>query len=178
MIELARIHKGHVDLRAAMEHHYSNPRGFVGRQLIYRIDARGDTFGFIAAGSATRFLPGRESDVPLNCIVNNTFFHVERPTSGYPLRNFTSAVVRLWRERVLVDWLLEYGDLVLAYETLVEIPRTGELYRRDGWTFKGTTKGETCKRVAGKGTDSWSGKRVWDRVNLRPKNVFVRGVHP
>jgi len=45
---------------------------------------------------------------------------------------------------------------------------------RDGWEMVGQTKGFTCKRVAGIGTDSWGGKRVWDTENLRPKLVFIK----
>src|SRR6185436_10105929 len=106
----------------------------------------------------------------------NTFFHVEKVEGGYPQRNFTTAVVKAWRERVVIDWLLKYGDAVTLFETLVEMPRTGELYRRDGWQEVALTKGFTCKRPAGKGTDSWTGRREWDTVNLRPKRVFCRGV--
>jgi len=55
---------------------------------------------------------------------------------------------------------------------LIEKPRTGECYRRAGWTQVGETKGFTCKRVAGKGTDSWSGKRIWNTIDLKPKIVM------
>lgn len=64
----------------------------------------------------------------------------------------------------------------MGFESLVELPRTGECYKRDGWTLVGQTIGYTCKRVAGKGTDNWSGKRVWDTKNLRPKLVFCRKI--
>lgn len=176
-VGLRRITKADSRLREMMRDHYSQPGGFVGRQLIYAVEVHGVMIGAIAAGSATRFLPGRESffgRLPLNNLVNNTFYHVVQPQEGYPRRNFTTLVVRLWRERVARDWAEKYGDDVLAFETLVEKPRSGELYRRDGWTLVGETKGFTCKRTAGKGTDSWTGKRVWDTKNLRPKRVFVR----
>ena len=75
-----------------------------------------------------------------------------------------------------MDWESKYGDKVIGFETLVELPRTGELYLRAGWSEVGITKGYTCKRVAGKGTDSWSGKRVWDTKKLRPKRVFCKKV--
>jgi hypothetical protein len=106
-------------------------------------------------------------------IVNNIFYHIE-PGAGYPLRNFTTRVLREFRKQIAGDWQDKYGQSVMGFETLVELPRTGELYRRDGWTEVGITKGQTCKRVAGKGSDSWTGKRVWDTVNLRPKRVFCR----
>lgn len=28
--------------------------------------------------------------------------------------------------------------------------------------------------VIKRGTDTWSGRRVWDTINLRPKRVFCR----
>lgn len=158
--------------------HYSKPKGFVGRSIIYAVTHDGRTYGYIAGGSATRFLPGRNEffgDVPLENIVNNTFYHVIRPKDGrYPMRNFTTAIVRMFRGAIRRDWKRKYQDEVLGFETLVELPRTGDLYLKDGWTKVGQTKGFTCKRVAGKGTDSWSGKRVWDTENLRPKLVLVR----
>lgn len=124
----------------------------------------------------TKFLPGRFDVIPqcsLQNIANNTFFHLER-NSGYPTRNFAQKVIAAWRGRVIIDWKEKYSDSIVGFETLVELPRSGECYRRDGWKEVGTTKGYTCKRVAGISTDSWSGKRVWDTENLRPKLVFVR----
>jgi hypothetical protein len=174
---LQRVSKSDPQLRAWMADHYSKPGGFVGRQLIYKVWFGKTAYGAIVAGSATKHLPGRKSvlgDLPLNNIVNNTFFHIEPAGGQYPFRNFTTHVVRAWREAVEFQWRTHYGDEVLGWETLVELPRTGELYLRDGWTHVGETKGFTCKRTAGKGTDSWGGKRVWDTKHLRPKRVFVR----
>lgn len=177
MIVLERVGKWEPHLREMMAVHYSQPKGFVGRSLIYLVKWNDLLFGAIAAGSATKHLPGRAAFFgvlpPLNNLVNNTFFHV---VGDYPCRNFTQKVIAAWRERVVVDWPAQYGDAVQGWETLVELPRTGECYRRDGWTLVGQTKGYTCKRTAGTGTDAWSGKRVWDTKNLRPKHVFVRKV--
>lgn len=140
-----------------------------------RVD--GIDYGAIAAGSATKFLPGRNEffgQVELNNIVNNIFFHIEKFDNRYPMYNFAVKVVEKCRQTVISDWKETYGDAVLGWESLVELPRTGELYIRDGWEEVGLTKGYTCKRKAGEGTDSWTGKRVWDTQNLRPKRVFVR----
>lgn len=153
--------------------HYSRPKGFVGRNICYIVEHNAVCYGSIVGGSATRFLPGREVTGELNNGVNNIFFHVEGP---YPFRNFVPAVLALYRKTVEQDWKTKYGDEVLWHETLVELPRTGECYKRDGWTLVGQTKGYTCKRIAGKGTDSWTGKRIWDTKNLRPKLVFVHSV--
>lgn len=178
MIELTWVPKSDPLLREMMAIHYSAPKGFVGRQLVYRVSVAGIIYGFIAAGSATKFLPGRTDffgAVPLQNLINNTFFHIEKQANAYPCHNFASKVVAAWRELVKDHWPLYYGSRVLGYESLVELPRTGELYRRDGWVEVGTTKGYTCKRIGGVGTDSWSGQRVWSSI-LKPKTVFVRKV--
>jgi hypothetical protein len=171
--------KGDPDVREMMADHYSQPKGFVGRQIIYRVLFAGVLYGAIAGGSATKNLPGRDTFYlaarpPLNTIVNNTFFHIRKIGDRYPTRNFTTSVVRAWRERIVWDWQSKYNDPVCGFETLVELPRLGELYLRDGWVETGVTRGMTCKRVGGKGSDSWSGRRVWDEENLRPKRVLMR----
>jgi hypothetical protein len=164
-------------LRERMQIHYSQPKGFVGRSICYAILYNDVYYGHIVAGSASRFLPGRNehlgiSRVDLNHVVNNIFFNVSKVDGRYPIRNFTICIVRAFVQQVQHDWFVKYGDSVWGFETLIELPRTGEVYRRSGWTLVGQTKGQTCKRVAGQGTDSWTGKRVWDTQNLRPKRVF------
>ena len=185
MLKLQEIKRTDERLLADMKVHYSAPRGFVGRNICYAVMWDGDYFGGIVGGSATRFLPGRsdylrENCIPesLNNIVNNIFFHVERRKGAYPCRNFTQKVLARFRQQITRRWYEKYGDPVHAFETLVELPRKGDCYLRDGWTELGTTKGFTCKRVAGVGTDSWTGKRVWDTENLRPKKVFARLAQP
>jgi hypothetical protein len=183
-LALVRVKRTHPALLEMMPRHYSAPKGFVGRNICYLIEwAPADLaqerqiFGAIVGGSATRFLPGRNEalrNAPLNNIVNNIFFHCEPHGDKYPARNFTTAVIALWRARMLIDWPAKYGDRVMGFETLVELPRAGECYRRDGWRESGITKGYTCKRVAGKGSDNWTGRRVWNTEQLRPKRVLVR----
>ena len=176
---LIRVKRTHPHILARMKIHYSQPKGFVGRNLCYLVFHEGTVYGAIVGGSCALHLPGRHEFLgtrpdDLNGIVNNIFFHVEGP---YPYRNFVPATIRAWREKMLVEWPKEYGDQVLGFETMVEPPRTGECYLRDGWTYVGTTRGETCKRVAGVGRgEKWSGRRVWDTKNLRPKLVFCRKV--
>lgn len=180
MLTLERTTKGDPRVKAWMAQHYSQPKGFVGRQIIYVVLFNGVAYGAVAGGSATKHLPGRRDffgrDIPLDDMINNTFYHVDKPAEGYPLRNFTSFVIKAWRKQVEIDWCLQYGSGVQGFETLVELPRSGELYRRDGWQDVGTTKGYTCKRAGGKGTDSYTGRRVWNTTELRPKRVFVRCV--
>jgi hypothetical protein len=165
-------------LRESMARHYSRPLGFVGRNICYAITFDDNYYGHTVAGSATLHLPNRKEflcqEIQLNSVVNNTYFHVEKLNGEYPTRNFVTKIVAAWRQAAQKDWFEKYGDEVFAFETLVELPRTGDCYLRDGWTLIGQTKGFTCKRTAGKGTDSWSGKRIWNTKELKPKLVFMK----
>ena len=165
-------------LLGLMSYHYSRPKGFVGRSICYAIFYDEIYYGHIVSGSATRFLPNRNDFLgitlaQLNKVINNIFFHIRKVGRRYPCRNFVPYVIKEWVKRTGGDWQQKYGDTVVGFETLVELPRTGECYRRAGWTKIGKTKGFTCKRISGKGTDSWTGKRVWDTKNLRPKWVYA-----
>jgi hypothetical protein len=180
-ITLEPIKRSDPRILTYMAIHYSQPKGFVGRNICYAVTYEGICYGAIVGGSSTLHLAGRDGFFgltpenkkgTLNKIVNNIFYHIERRDGKYPVRNMVIKVLKMYRERVAADWLTKYGDIVIGHESLIELPRTGETYERDGWTEVGLTKGQTCKRVAGVSTDSWSGKRVWDTKNLRPKRVF------
>ncbi len=178
-LSLNRIMRTDGDLVKNMARHYSAPKGFVGRNICYQVSYCGKTYGHIVGGSATRFLPGRNEFFgmtieDLNFVVNNIFFHIEKIGGKYPIRNFAQSVIAMFRRVIFKDWTEKYGDKIIGFESLVELPRSGECYRRDGWIEVGKTIGYTCKRTSGKGTDDWSGKRVWDTENLRPKLVFAR----
>ena len=157
-----------------MEVHYSQPKGFVGRQVLYSVYWEEVLYGCIGFGSATKHLPGRQIIGDLKNGLNNVFYHIEKVDGKYPKRNFTTYVLLEAEKLAIKDYEDKYGDKVYWLETLVELPRTGELYIKAGYVQTGQTKGFTCKRVAGQGTDSWTGKRVWDTKNLRPKRVFVK----
>ncbi len=171
-------------LLSLMEVHYSKPKGFVGRNLCYGVYFNDVFYGYIVGGSACRFLPGRNEflDVDLftlNNVINNIFFHVEKVNGKYPIRNFTSFVLSSWIPIIVADWENKYQDIVMGFESLVELPRTGELYLKAGWTRVGETIGYTCKREDDpfqESTDSYTGKRVWDTENLRPKLVFCKKI--
>ena len=171
-------------LRLDMSRHYSAPGGFVGRSLCFGIFYNQIRYGSIVAGSALMHLPGRDVFFNLNgnkvndiqCIINCTFFHIEKVDNTYPVRNFGQKILKEWRRLSVILWSLRYGDKPIGFETLIELPRTGEVFRRDGWRLIGETRGFTCKRAGGKGTDSYGGRRVWNREALRPKHVFVRSL--
>lgn len=163
-------------LSERMAIHYSKPKGFVGRTICYSITYNNVYYGHIVGGSATLYLPGRHEFLgttkkDLNNIVNNVFYNIS-PVGKYPMRNFATNILRLFIKRIIIDWENKYGDKVVGFETLIEKPRTGDLYLRGGWTVVGETKGYTCKRTSGKGTDTWTGKRVWETKELKPKVVL------
>ncbi len=179
MLKLEQTTKSDKRLVERMKNHYSQPKGFVGRSICYAVFFDDVYYGHIVAGSSTLHLPGRDEFLGidksmLNYIVNNIFYNVSPAFGSYPIRNFTTRVLKLFTETVLVDWQQKYGDECIGFETLVEKPRTGELYLRAGWTIVGETKGLTCKRVGGIGSDSWGGRRVWNNNpnELRPKTVL------
>jgi len=185
LIRLEPIKRTDSRILADMAIHYSQPKGFVGRNICYAVMVGDTYYGAIVGGSSTLHLVGRDEffgltketkKQALKQIVNNIFYHVEKKNGRYPVRNMVPTVLQMFREKVTHDWQTKYGDCVIGFESLIELPRTGEVYKRDGWTEVGITKGQTCKRVAGKGSDSWTGKRVWDTKNLRPKRVFVKSV--
>ena len=179
MLSLIQTKKTDGRLVERMKSHYSQPKGFVGRSICYAIMFDSTYYGHTVAGSATRFLPNRNDYLgitleQLNNVINNIFFNVSRSGGSYPTRNFTTRVVKEFVRIASQDWEIKYGDKVIGFETLVEKPRTGEIYIRAGWKRIGETKGYTCKRIAGKGSDAWTGKRVWntDKESLRPKYVL------
>lgn len=178
MILIRRITKGHKNFRASWDEHYSHPRGFVGRQLFYEILWYNTVYGYIAFGSATRHLVGRpqwlSNSVGLRHGLNNTFYHVTKIDNRYPCRNFTTMALLRAEITAREDYEHTYFDSVNWFETLVELPREGELYKKAGYLEVGVTKGYTCKRVAGTSSDTWTGKRVWDTTHLRPKRVFIK----
>jgi hypothetical protein len=160
-----------------MSIHYSQPRGFVGRNICYAVMYDDIYYGHIVGGSATLHLPGRDKFLglsSLNNIVNNIFYNISPPEGKkYPARNFSIKVIKKFMEQIQIDWVDKYGDIVEGFESLVEKPRTGEIYRRAGWTLVGETKGYTCKRTGGRAdTEKFTGIRVWNYDNLRPKLVW------
>ena len=181
MLDLVITGKCDVRLKERMINHYSKPKGFVGRSICYAVFYDGVYYGHIVFGSSTMHLPGRHdffgtTKEQLNNIVNNVFYNVTKVADKYPVRNFTTFVLTSAISRICSDWKTKYGDEVVGVETLVELPRTGELYLRGGFTVVGTTKGYSCKRTAGKGSDEWGGKRVWckDEDKLKPKIVLCK----
>lgn len=96
MHRLEKIKRTDPRLLADMAVHYSQPKGFVGRNICYAVMVDDVYYGGIVGGSATLHLVGRDDffkNVKLTEIVNNIFFHIERrggavPYSQYGAKNF------------------------------------------------------------------------------------------
>ena len=182
MISLITIPKNNKYLKASMKKHYTKPKGFVGRSICYAIYFNETLYGHILGGSSTLYLKGRNEffnidKSKLNNIINNIFYHVEKVDNKYPIRNFTTEVLKAWREQIKIDWQQKYGDKVIGYESLIEPPRTAELYKKDKWVLVGSTFGYTCKRIPGHEKGAFkTGKRVWNTKYLKPKLIFCRGL--
>jgi len=180
MIQLTMTKRTDKNLLKLMEKHYSQPKGFVGRNICYAIYYNNIYYGHIVGGSCTLNLPGRNNFFKVdkskyNNIINNIFYHIEKVKNKYPLRNFTTKVLKFWRKQIEKDWFKKYGNEVIGFESLIEPPRTADLYKKDKWKYLGKTKGFTCKRVPGKEKGVFKyGKRIWDYKNLRPKLVYAR----
>lgn len=182
-LSLQEIPKSDEDLYFMRLKHYSESNGFIGRTIIYKILWNDVIYGAIVAGSATKHLPGRDKillGIGLNNIINNTFFHIEKIDCKYPCRNFALEILQTFRYIASRRWYEKYGDIICGFESLVELPRTGEIYKRDKWTEVGLTQGKVCRRrpnsLWGQSTDSWGGVRVWSKTELKPKRVFARTV--
>lgn len=153
--------------------HYSQPKEFVGRSLHYAIYYEDTFFGCISWASCILLSKIRdsffniESRSQLVGIANNIFYHVE-PVVKYPIRNFTTRVLLDSEEIVYKDWLDRYGDALIGYESLVEPPREGTLYKKAGYTLVGKTQGFQLKKP--------KQIKVYDTVNLKPKLVFCKRI--
>jgi hypothetical protein len=176
MLNLELSNKGNSDVKYLMSIHYSQPKGFVGRQIIYKIYDDELFLGVVVGGSATLHLPNRNEffgdNFDLNKIINNTFFHL----LPHEDKNLGTKILKLWRKQVVIDWENKYYCKPIGFESLIELPRSGSLYKADNWTYVGTTKGYTCKRTGGVKTENWTGKRVWDYKNLKPKLVYCKKI--
>lgn len=156
--------------------HYVGSKGTVGRQMHYIVYYEQKAVGAISAGSAMFAHKKRdkllgitkeEQKSGIRHIVNNTMFRLTRPKDAPPL---ATDVLKIWKTQVKQDWLRDYGDYVRAFETLVEPPRWGGIYKLDGWKKVGVTAGLGARRPEGHGTagKASTGKRKIIRV---PKKI-------
>jgi hypothetical protein len=159
--------------------HYVGSKGTVGRQIHYIIYHKKKAVGAISAGSAMfankkrdEFLgvTQEEKKKGVRHIINNTMFRLIRPKDDEPK---ASSILKLFREVVTLDWLKDYGDHVRAFETLVEPPRWGGIYKIDGWKKLGMTAGLGARRPLGHGTMGKNSTGVRKIIKVPKKIIWV-----
>lgn len=179
-LELVSFHNPYIQM--LWREHYVGSKGTVGRQLHYIIYYNGIAVGGISAGSAMfahkkrdKFLeiskPEQKSG--LRNIVNNTMFRMTRAKENPPL---ATDVLQVFKETVKRDWLERYGDFVRAFETLVEPPRWGGIYKLDKWIRIGNTAGLGARRPEGHGTAGKNSTGVRKIIRVPEKIVWVQPI--
>ena len=181
MLKLNRISSTDEFLLDSMVNHYGKPKGFVGRRIPFEIMYNNERYGHIVANSAFKHIRGRDEYLNvksadcLNQIIYNGFFFIERINGEYPCRNFVTKVLLAFENIACREWEEEYGDKVMALETLVKPPRIGLCYMRAGWELIGATVGYECKRIKGK-EKNYNMKKIWDRSKKVPKLIYIKTI--
>lgn len=148
----------------------------------YIVYWNGRAVGAISAGSAMfahkkrdRILQigQEERKAGIRHIVNNTMFRMTRPKDQPPL---ATDVLKKWMEIVKEDWLRDYGDFVRAFETLVEPPRWGGIYKLLKWKKIGMTYGLGARRPEGHGTAGTNSTGRRKIIKVSKKIVWVHRI--
>lgn len=152
--------------------HYPGSKGIMGRQFHYLIHYKKGIAGIIGANSP-----------PLNYKKFNVFFG-DRFTEKnwlnnnvyrliYNEKNLGTKVLRLFRNRIRMDYEKQYQLPLIGLITFVEPPRNGAIYLADNWTLLGKTEGKQCRRSGDHGkwvNKEWSSggaKKLIFAIKLR-----------
>jgi len=130
--------------------HYPQSKGIVGRALCYLIYNDSVCIGIIGASSPPyNYRKFREYFCidDENLFLNNNVFRLIENK-----RNLGTQVLKLFRKRVLVDYLSKYSTNLIGLVTFVEPPRTGAVYKADNWDYLGETEGKRMRRDK----DTWA----------------------
>jgi hypothetical protein len=119
--------------------HYPGSRGIVGRSINYLIENNGRVVGIIGGASPPKnYTVFRDY---FNGIDEVSFFNnnVFRLTDHE--KNLGTKVLKLFRNKIFIDYEKKYKSSLIGLVTFVEKPRTGAIYKADNWDFLGETKG-------------------------------------
>jgi len=148
MIELSKIQKGDSIYQAFRNRHYVPNNDCIGRQIHYLIFNNNIPIGIISGASTAWSVKSRDAffgdKFNRNLIINNNVFRLEDHQ-----KNFATQIVKMWRYQIAKDWNDVYGDVIIGYDTFVEPPRTGALYKADNWTCTGETSGISKRHHGG-----------------------------
>lgn len=79
-----------------------------------------------------------------NELVNNIVYCL----NGHQDKNAGTKFLKMCRIDALHWWYEKYGDILKCYQTFIEPPRTGAMYKADNWEYLGMTKGHKWTQVA------------------------------
>ena len=135
---LERVSKSHGMFGHLFFSHYPGSKGIPGRSLCYLIHHKGQIAGIIGANSPPKgyAIFVKYFNVDETLFVNNNVFRIIRSDT-----NLATRILRLFRERVRIDYRAKYGQKLVGICTFVEPPRTGNIYRADNWDYLGVTQG-------------------------------------
>lgn len=174
-VRLQMCKRSNLAYQEIRDRHYVPNHGAVGQQLHYLIYLGEEIAGIISGGGAAYAVGPRDvyfgitkenRNVALNGIVDNTVFRLEKN-----LPNLGTQILKLWRNRVIVDWEEKYGVKVAGFETFVveEEYRKGAVYKADNWDYVGETQGTTKFHQHGI-------EKSFQRMNVGKKMIFCKRV--
>jgi len=153
--------------------HYLHSANFVGEQLRYVAEYRGQWVTLLVWSAAAFKLKLREQWIGwsdrqkrrrLPLVVNNSRFFIPEE---FHIPNLASRVMKLNLQRLSSDWEQTYGHAVLVAETFVnpELFR-GTTYKASGWTRLGETQGFARSRAD------------FYEPHDKPKQLWMRELQP
>ena len=182
-------------------HKYKNYTDYPGRRIDYFVKLNGNIIGVTGIASAMLAISPRDNFIGwdrstrlrnLGKIANNyRFCMIER---GYGSR-----VLSLLAKQGKVDWFKKYREKLVLFETMVEPPFSGTVYKSASWVEVGKTKGQTFRRRVSRSLHMRGSKKRADLVKAGkyedghykhcgstviekkaesiPKIIFVRPLH-
>lgn len=155
--------------RLLIEGHYLHSARFVGEQLRYVAEYKGQWVALLVWSAGAYKLKLREQWIGwsdrqkrrrLPLVVNNSRFFIPEP---YHIPNLASKVMKLTLQRLSADWEQVYQHAVVVAETFVDPQRfRGTTYQASGWTLLGQTQGFQRSR------------QDFYEAHERPKQLWVR----
>jgi hypothetical protein len=159
--------------RLLIEGHYLHSADFVGEQLRYVAEYRGQWVALLVWSAGAYKLKLREQWIGwserqkrrrLPLVVNNSRFFIAEP---HHIPNLASRVMKLNVQRLSADWEQVYLHAVLIAESFVDPEQfRGTTYQVSGWTLLGKTKGFQRSQ------------QDFYQAHDRPKQLWVRELRP
>lgn len=118
------------------------------RKLFWSVFEDGRRVGVFGLSSAYDWPKDVTAYMKANALTfNNVANNVVFALAGTEGKNIGTQALALIRRDAVRWWKDSYGDDLLAFQTFIEPPRTGALYRADNWVVIGMTSGDAVETV-------------------------------